>query len=112
MGALIAQYRQAIEAVLQDYANFLGQEEGIQQELVFDRDRDRYLLIETGWQNNRRIYGPFLHLDIIDGKVWIQHDGTEDGVAYDLEAAGIPKESIVLAFKSLDRRKLTDYAVA
>jgi hypothetical protein len=24
---------------------------------MFDRERDRYLLVETGWQNGYRIYG-------------------------------------------------------
>ena len=50
--------------------------------------------------------------DIKGSKVWIQHDGTEDGIAYELEAAGIPKERIVLAYRSLERRKLTEYAIS
>jgi hypothetical protein len=112
MDSLKEKYRQIIQKILEDYAAFLGQEDGIQQELIFDRERDRYLLLETGWHNRKRIYGSFLHLDIIDNKVWIQHDGTEDGIAYELEAAGIPKGHIVLAFKSLERRKLTEYAVS
>lgn len=111
MDSLADQYRPIIEKILREYADFMGQEEGIQQELICDRENHHYLLLEAGWQNNQRIYGPFIHLDIIDGKVWIQHDGTEDGVAYELEAAGIPKAHIVLAFKSLERRKLTEYAV-
>jgi hypothetical protein len=112
MDSLKRKYRQIIEKILEDYAAFLGQEDGIQQELIFDWERDRYLLVETGWHNRKRIYGSFLHLDIIDDKVWIQHDGTEDGIAYELEAAGIPKDHIVLAFKSLERRRLTEYAVS
>lgn len=112
MDSLKTKYRHIIQKILEDYAAFLGQEDGIQQELIFDRERDRYLLLETGWHNRKRIYGSFLHLDIIDNKVWIQHDGTEDGIAYELEAAGIPKDHIVLAFKSLERRKLTEYAVS
>lgn len=112
MDSLKEKYRQIIQKILEDYAAFLGQEDGIQQELIFDRERDRYLLLETGWHNRKRIYGSFLHLDIIDNKVWIQHDGTEDGIAYELEAAGIPKDHIVLAFKFLERRKLTEYAVS
>lgn len=112
MDSIAEKYRQIIEKLLQEYADFLGQDESIQQELVFDRDRNRYLLLETGWQNQRRIYGPVLHLDLADNKIWIQHDGTEDGIAYELEAAGIPKEHIVLAFKSSDRRQLTEYAVS
>ncbi|MGF1958284.1 MAG: element excision factor XisI family protein [Aulosira sp. DedVER01a] len=29
-------------------------------------------------------------------KLWIQQDGTDDGIANELAAAGIPKENIVL----------------
>ena len=112
MGSVNADYQQIIEKLLREYADFLGQDEAIQQELVFDHEHDRYLLVETGWQNNQRIYGPFLHIDITEGKVWIQHDGTEDGIAYELEAAGIPKDKIVLGYRSLERRKLTEYSVS
>lgn len=45
-------------------------------------------------------------------KIWIQHDGTEDGVANDLVKAGVPRDQIVLAFKSPDLRQHTDFAVA
>jgi hypothetical protein len=58
---------------------------------VFDREHDRYLLVETGWQNGYRIYGTLLHIDIIDTKLWIQHDGTEEGIAGELVAAEFPK---------------------
>lgn len=112
MGSVSADYRQIVEKLLREYADFLGQDEAIQQELVFDREHDRYLLVETGWQGHQRIYGPFIHIDIKDNKIWIQHDGTEDGIAYELEAAGIPKHKIVLAYRSLERRKLTEYAVS
>lgn len=112
MGSVNVNYRQIIEKILREYVDFLAQDDAIQQELVFDHEHDRYLLVETGWQDNRRIYGPFLHLDIKDNKVWIQHDGTEDGIAYELEAAGIPKNQIVLGYRSLERRKLTEYAVS
>lgn len=90
----------------------MGKEEDIEFEIVLDTERDRYLLIEVGWQNGYRIYGAFLHLDIINDKIWIQHDGTEDGIAYELEAAGIPKSQIVLASKPISNRKLTEYAVS
>jgi len=86
MASLIAQYRQIIEKTFQDYADFLDTDRQIQIELVLDQTRDRYLLVETGWQNGYRIYGTLLHIDIIDQKIWIQHDGTEDGIADELVA--------------------------
>ena len=112
MDSLKAKYRSVVEQVLRDYAEFLGNDDQVQMELVFDRKRDRYLLIETGWHDGYRIYGTLLHIDIIDGKLWIQHDGTEEGIANELVAAGVPKDTIVLAFKSVERRKLTEFAVS
>lgn len=112
MDSLNIQFREKIENILQDYANFLDSDDQVQVELVFDRERDRYLLVETGWQNGYRIYGTLLHIDIIDNKIWIQHDGTEEGIAVDLVAAGIPKEQIVLGFRSLEQRKVTEFAIS
>lgn len=112
MDSLKAQYRDIIEKVLKDYADFLGSDEEVQVELVFDRDRDRYLLVENGWQDGYRIYGTLLHVDIIDDKLWIQHDGTEEGIALELVAGGIPKEQIVLGFRPLEQRKYTEFAVS
>jgi len=112
MASLIAQYRQIIEKTFQDYADFLDTDRQIQIELVLDQKRDRYLLVETGWQNGYRIYGTLLHIDIIDQKIWIQHDGTEDGIADELVAAGISQNQIILAFKSPEIRPYTGFAVA
>ena len=52
------------------------------------------------------------HLEIINGKIWIQKDQTEEGIATYLEEAGIPKDAIVLGFHSLDVRPFTEYAAA
>ena len=74
--------------------------------MVLDEKRDRYLLVETGWQNGHRIYGNLIDIEIIDNKLWIEHDGTEDGVADELMAAGIPQADIVLAFKLPEMQKV------
>lgn len=111
MDSLI-QYRDVVEKMLQDYADFLDNDENVQVELVFDRKRDRYLLVEAGWQDGYRIYGTLIHIDIINCKLWIQHDGTEEGVAVDLVEAGVPKEHIVLGFRTLEQRKSTEFAVS
>jgi hypothetical protein len=112
MDSLSNNYQEIIEKVIADYADFLGEDENVQIELVFDKSRDRYILVETGWENGRRIYGTLLHLDIINGKIWIQQDGTEQGIATELVALGVPKERIVLGFKSLQRRQITEFAVS
>jgi hypothetical protein len=105
-------YRHVIETILSGHTRVPYAYGDIQQELVFDRKRDRYLLMNVGWDEGKRVHGALIHLDIIDGKVWVQRDGTEDGVALELLEAGIPKERIVLAFRSLEARRYTGFAVA
>jgi hypothetical protein len=58
------------------------------------------------------VHGCLVHIDILDGKLWIQRDGTEQGIATELVAAGIPKDAIVLAFHPPEIRPHTEYAVA
>jgi hypothetical protein len=105
-------YQLIIQQVFNSYIEFLGETDDIQLETIIDPQNHRYLLVEVGWQNGRRIYGTLLHIDIINGKLWIQHDGTEDGIANELVTLGIPKQQIVLAFKSRDRRRVTEFAVS
>ena len=105
-------YRQIIHSVLSEYVRLQYAYGEIQNETIFDRQADRYLVMSVGWQQVRRIHGCLIHIDIINDKVWIQRDGTEDGIADELVAAGIPKEKIVLGFHTPDARRHTEFAVA
>lgn len=106
-------YRSIVENVLMPYAERRYSDTGIANEAVFDRERDHYLVVSVGWQGIRRVQHSLLHLDIINGKVWIQRDGTENGIADELEAAGIPKSDIVLAFHpEKDRALIPEYAIS
>jgi len=108
----LSEYRRIIRDIIQDYAQFRPSVGEVQIEVIFDESNDHYELMYAGWNGPYRIHGSVLHLDIRDGKVWIQHDGTEDGVAEELVAAGIPRERIVLAFKPPEIRPHTGYATA
>lgn len=110
MDALDA-YRQVVEDVLTEYMRIPYAYGDIRTEAVFDRANDRYLLVNVGWDNGKRVHGTLVHIDIIDGKLWIQRDGTEAGVAVELVEAGIPKEHIVLGFRPLNVRQHTEFAV-
>ena len=105
-------YRQIIQNLLTEYVGLQYAYGEIQNETIFDREADRYLVISLGWQEIRRIHGCLIHVDIIDGKVWIQRDGTEHGITDELVAAGIPKDRIVLGFHPPGVRQHTEYAVA
>lgn len=103
-------YREIIKKVLIDYAAIPYAYGELQAEVVFDNDRDRYLILTMGWEERKRVHGCIIHIDIIDEKVWIQHDGTEQGIALDLTEAGIPKKQIVLGFRHPDIRPYTEFA--
>ena len=79
---------------------------------LLDAETDQYLVMSTGWGKAGRIHGCLIHVSIQDGKVWIQRDGTEDGIANELVQAGIPKEDIVLGFHEPEIRPHTGFAVA
>ena len=105
-------YRQIIQRVLSYYAQIPYSYGDIAGKTLFDRESDRYLLLTIGWQANKRVHGCLIHLDIIDGKVWLQRDDTDYQVAKELEEEGIPKNRIVLGFQMPDVRAYTEYAVA
>jgi hypothetical protein len=103
--------RQLIERILVDYAKIPYSRSEVRLQTVFDRDQDHYLLILIGWEGVRRVHGCLVHVDLIDSKFWIQRDGTEYSIAQELLDAAVPKDRIVLAFRSLEKRRLTDFAV-
>lgn len=108
----INHYRQLVQDLLQEYSNIRANNEEVEAEAIFDTQRDRYQVVHVGWSNKRRVYGCVLHLDIKDGKIWIQHDGTEGGIALKLVDRGVPKHDIVLGFHSPFKRQFTEFAVS
>lgn len=106
------QYRNIIEEALTRHANALKDCSALRDKAVFDRQSDNYLIIREGWQGPQRIHTVVTHLEIINGKIWIQVDWIEHGIAADLEDAGIPKNNIVLGFYPPDVRPDTEYAMA
>lgn len=107
-----AHYRQIVKEVIRNHARFQPSYGDVEVETVFDETSDHYALCYTGWDGYHRIHGTILHIDIRNDKVWIQHDGTEDGVAEELVNAGIARNEIVLGFQPPKLRQYTEYAVA
>lgn len=105
-------YRTLIQQLLEYYAQFGKDDEDVENQILIDTDRDHYQLMHVGWQNDWRIYGCILHLDIKDGKIWLQHNGTENDIPAELVQMGVPKTDIVVAFHSPFKRQFTEYAVS
>lgn len=104
-------YRKLVKQILSEYAEIPVFDSGIQNEIIFDLENDRYMLINIGWFNEQRIHYCVIHIDIIDGQVWIQANNTDRLIAEELVAAGIPAESIVLGLQPPDVRPYTAYGV-
>ncbi|MBD2255579.1 XisI protein [Nostoc parmelioides] len=107
----LEKYRNYVQQVMREYTQIGSTKNEIEQQLIFDTVNDHYQLMYVGWKNRRRYHGCVLHLDIKDNKIWIQHDGTEIGVADELVKLGVPKEDIVLAFHEPLVRQYTGFAV-
>ncbi len=105
-------YREIVERLLVEAAAMTREYDYFKDRTVFDRNSDNYLIIREGWDKSRRVYGIVVHIEIRDGKIWIQEDGIEHGIATDLEEAGVPKSDIVLGFQPPNVRPHTEYAVA
>jgi hypothetical protein len=103
-------YRQMIQQLLTDYTRFKPAVGEVERYTSFDIPHDHYHLFTIGWNKHKRIYGCLIHIDICNGKLWIQYDGTEDGIANDLVRLGVPKEDIVLGFQSPYMRQFTEFA--
>ena len=108
----IEHYRHLVREVITYYAQFKPAHGEYETELIFDEANDHYELARNGWNGPHRIEGSVIHIDIRGGKIWIQRNGVEDGIANILVEKGVPCEHIVLAFKSPDLRPYTGFAVA
>lgn len=106
----LAQYRQFIQQILTEYGHYKPSHGEVELELIVDAAHDHYQLLSVGWNKLERIHGTILHLDIRDGKIWVQYDGTEEGIANRLVEYGVPREDIVLAFHPPYKRPYTTFA--
>ena len=108
--AKIEEYRRYVRKLIEQYGAYKPSYGDVEVETILDMERDHYELVNVGWHHQQRIRGCVLHIDIKGEKIWIQHDGTEKGVANDLVALGVPKEDIVLAFHAPYKRRFTGFA--
>lgn len=107
----LEQYRQFVKQILTEHAQISPTTDSVKAELIFDTDRDHYQLAYVGWQGDNRVFGPVMHFDIENGKIWIQYNGTEESVAERLIEMGVPTSDIVIGFHSAFKRQFTRYAV-
>lgn len=104
-------YRHHIKNIISEYGSHKVKHPLVEREQVIDEKNDHYEVLSVGWNGSDRIHNSVVHIDIRNGKIWIQRDNTEEGVANRFVEWGVPKQDIVLAFHSPYMRKLGEFAV-
>jgi XisI protein len=92
--------RTAIKQVINHYAQLKPSHGNIRLDAVFDEERDRYALMQVGWNRGQRVRGNLIYITIQNNQVYLEYDGIEQGIIQDLIDRGVPVENIVLAFLS------------
>ena len=102
-------YRQLVKTLITQYSKTVW-DKRTQAQTIFDSERDHYQLVYVGWHGSDRVYGVVLHVDIQDGKIWVQQDGTEIGIAQKLIDLGVPSSDIVIGCDPPRMRQYTEFA--
>lgn len=107
----VKKYEAAILSILAEYAQLKYANVEGENILVSDKENCHYQIVTIGWSNDIFVHDCPIHLDIINGKIWIQRNMTEWDLGTMLEKHGVPKSDIVIGFLSPQMREYSDYAV-
>jgi len=105
-------YRRILQQVVEKQASLPRRQDQVELVPIIDAVHDNYLLMRIGWDRVGRAHHILFHFRLKEGRVWIEWDGIEHGIANDLIEAGIPKEDIVLAFGDREPKTLTELVAA
>ncbi len=110
----VAQYKEIVRDIIREVADMTPSDEASETQVIIDMEEGHFVLFSVGWYQNKREYLPFVHFDVKpDGKIWVQHDGTDLVLAQWLIDRGVPKHDIVLAFQAPARRSMMpEFAMA
>ena len=110
-------YQNIAAEVIKEYYAFISKSTvlgatDLRDEILIDTENNHFLLLSMSWQQKRFVYNVALHLDIIDGKIWVQQNNTEFAVADELMEKGVSRSDIVLGFIAPNVRQYSGFAVA
>lgn len=84
----------------------------LSNKLIIGSTSQDFMLLEMGWQNKRYQHHILFHIELKDEKIWVHQDNTDVGIAYEIEAAGIARDKIVLGFVPPYAQGVQGFAVA
>ncbi|NET45852.1 MAG: XisI protein [Okeania sp. SIO2B3] len=73
-------------------------DEDSQIELIFDDERMRYMVLWVGWYKYKRIHQCVVHINIVEDRIIIQCNDSEESIVEKLVEMGISQENISLNF--------------
>ena len=91
-------YQEIVKNVISNYAKLRPSHGNIRLDVLFDETRDRYALMQVGWDRGQRIRGNLIYIVIENNKIAIEYDGLECGISQDLIQQGIPEHDIIFNF--------------
>ena len=105
-------YKSVVRSIIQEYGSIKSPSSVLKNSIIIDDERGQYMLLTSGWQKDSRTYGPYLHLEVQNNKVYVQYNGTDIHIADELVERGVSKEDIVLEFQPPYSRQYTGFAIA
>lgn len=106
-------YKKIVRDLVESIAAISPSTAEVETQKIIDDENGHYLLFSVGWEKSRWVYATFVHIDVKpNGRVWLQHDGTDLRIADMMVEHGIPKNNIVIGFQAPHARVLMEeYAV-
>jgi XisI protein len=111
-------YRNIIIDVLQEVAQrptalrASGNDGKVRTVTVFDESSNQYQILDLGWDDaGKRVFQPMIHLELLDGKIWIQENMTDLDIAKLLLEWDVEPTDIVLGMHSESLRQFSEYAI-
>jgi hypothetical protein len=108
----LEKYRRYVQELLEEYVAQGPSREGVESQLLIDSQRNHYQWMRVGWKDFQRVYHVVIHLDIQDGKVWIQQNKTDSNLTELLVEAGVDRNDIVLGLQPIYKRDSSNLVVA
>jgi XisI protein len=110
----VTTYKKIVRELIEYIASIAPSSKDVEVQKIVDNENGHYLMYSVGWEGMHWVYGSFVHIDVKpNGRVWLQHDGTDLRLADELVERGIPKDNIVVGFQAPHIRPLMDgFAVA
>ena len=108
-----SKYSAIVQNVLENFvATRSSSRNEIQTLMLCDTVRHHHQIVRMGWRNDQQVFNVIFHIDVIEEKIWVQRNMSDYDIVGDIEAQGVPKKDIVLAFHIPAMRVHTEYAVA